>query len=730
MDRPAAWRAFAIDLEAERPFRVGGAAIDPISRDADHPGGRERLQPQPLKVLISLVRRKGEVVTRSELIDSCWDGRIVGEDVINHAISVLRDFARRTGGFWIETVPKAGYRLVEHGGPKSQLPEATKPLWRRKSAILASLAAVAAGSGAFYSMRTARAEPARVAVLPFEASGVELALAEGMSDELLSQLTRTDKVRVVGRISSAQFKDSSRDFRDISRNLDAQYIVDGTVRSVGNQPQISVLLVKGRDGSVVWAQTFKGRADALQPIQAAIGSSVGQMLKIGPLPAAKSAADDRAYELYIRAKSLMRDRNSDGTSKAIELLQQALRIDPNFAPGWAQLAAASHLALKKEVVVDLGGPEPVRMGKREAAHRALKLDPDLAEAHAILGMLYRPTTQARVHLQRAVELAPNDTQALYWWGATYGESGNYKRAGEIMRKTAALDPLWKRPVQEAIASSLVRGDRAAALNYLRVIKTGNPTAAVEVEAQMAFAEADFSHVVQLELTDRHGSWDAGKATAVRTLLSLGFVRETLLIGPFGPFARAVIYGQAPSLSDILQHIRNDADEGDDLPVYGAVTWQLARERRWNDLAAIYDVGLGLMRDVKGSDPDGRYNRQKFAAIYAIALNRVGRNREASKLALSAADAAERTLASGEVPPDILVSIAGTEAILGRKNEALRHLNQAFAMNWRLDEFIMFKIDDRPEFATLRHDARFERLRRIQDAHIAKERSDVLALNIF
>lgn len=78
MDRPAAWRAIAVDLEAERPFRVGGATVDPLSRDASYPGGRERIQPQTLKVLVALARHKGEVVTRSELIDSCWGGRIVG----------------------------------------------------------------------------------------------------------------------------------------------------------------------------------------------------------------------------------------------------------------------------------------------------------------------------------------------------------------------------------------------------------------------------------------------------------------------------------------------------------------------------------------------------------------------------------------------------------------------------------------------------------------------------
>src|SRR5438552_13483553 len=103
----------AIDLATEHPFRVGGASIDPASRDAAFNGTVERLQPQNLKVLVALARNKGEVVTRDELVDLCWDGRFVGDDVINRAISTLRQFAERVGGFEIETVPRLGYRLVE-----------------------------------------------------------------------------------------------------------------------------------------------------------------------------------------------------------------------------------------------------------------------------------------------------------------------------------------------------------------------------------------------------------------------------------------------------------------------------------------------------------------------------------------------------------------------------------------------------------------------------------------
>src|SRR3954447_11920489 len=112
MDRPVSLETRRIDCSSELPFAVGRARIDPPAHEVRIRDKRTRIQPQTLKVLIALHDRIGEVVTRDELIDRCWDGRIVGEDVINRCISLLRRTAE-SGGFTIETVPCAGYRLVD-----------------------------------------------------------------------------------------------------------------------------------------------------------------------------------------------------------------------------------------------------------------------------------------------------------------------------------------------------------------------------------------------------------------------------------------------------------------------------------------------------------------------------------------------------------------------------------------------------------------------------------------
>ena len=102
-----------IDLSSTGRFRVGSAFVDPLAHEATFNGTSERIQPQNLKVLVALAEERESVVTRDELIARCWEGRVIGDDVIHRAISTLRQFAARAGGFTIETVPKAGYRLTE-----------------------------------------------------------------------------------------------------------------------------------------------------------------------------------------------------------------------------------------------------------------------------------------------------------------------------------------------------------------------------------------------------------------------------------------------------------------------------------------------------------------------------------------------------------------------------------------------------------------------------------------
>jgi DNA-binding winged helix-turn-helix (wHTH) protein len=126
LDHSISLRARSVDLSIEPGFVLGRAWVDPEAHEFTIAGKRARMQPRPLKVLVALHDKQGRVVSRDELIDRCWDGRIIGNDVINRCISLLRSFAAESGGFEIETISGAGYRLVEKA-PEAKLEHRPKP---------------------------------------------------------------------------------------------------------------------------------------------------------------------------------------------------------------------------------------------------------------------------------------------------------------------------------------------------------------------------------------------------------------------------------------------------------------------------------------------------------------------------------------------------------------------------------------------------------------------------
>ena len=233
MDSSAAGQAKAIDLEAEPPFRVGGASIDPVSREAEYAGGQERLQPQTLKVLVALTRRRNQVVTRHELVDCCWDGRIVGDDVINRCISLLRDFAERAGGFSIETVPKTGYRLVEA--------EAGSKGWSRRwlAAIGAMLLAAVAAIAVWWPSTGPNATT--VAVIAPDRSRITQELSRSLLTRLGSlQAAKTDSMKLVGLAERS--------------GSDADLIFEVSGTSNRGTTEANVVLLAGKDRSVLWSK--------------------------------------------------------------------------------------------------------------------------------------------------------------------------------------------------------------------------------------------------------------------------------------------------------------------------------------------------------------------------------------------------------------------------------------------------------------------------------------------
>ena len=420
MDRPIAGQTLAIDLENERPFRVGSAAIDPVSREAHHAGGNERLQPQTLKVLISLARRRNQVVTRGELIDCCWDGRIVGDDVINRSILLLRQFAERAGGFTIETVPKSGYRLVEAGSGNKA--------WRHQRLIVAAAILLVMGAAMAFWLRSGGRDATTVAVASADGSKIAQELSRSLLTRLGSlQAAKTNGVKLAGS-------------GDQSREADLIFEVSGT--TAGGAIESNLVLLARQDGSVLWSKEFRQPADKLAELEQQMAFTTGRVLDCaleGRSAEGKQLPLD-TFRLYLNGCAILADAYRVDPKRVIPIFSQVVAQAPKFAPGWGKLILAEAQFVNAEIIFFDRRP---RIPVAEHIAAARKLDPDLPEAF-VAEHLTLPISafDERLRLvERASARHPDNPDILAIRAEFLLAVGRHGEAIDAARRAYELDPL-------------------------------------------------------------------------------------------------------------------------------------------------------------------------------------------------------------------------------------------------------------------------------------------------
>ena len=263
MDAAVASSLRAIDLAAEGPFRVGAAMVDPVSREATLADSLERLQPQHLKVLIALVRGQGRVVTRDELVECCWDGRFVGDDVINRAISTLRKFAERAGGFYIETVPRTGYRLVERSRRNRS------PFWLIGAGVFLALLVAGIAFVEWHHDSGVRQMPT-IAILPFTT-------ASGDASERDVAIDARDSV--AHKLSQSEYRVGLANNVATGSRADPDFVVSADVSGSSDKMVVAVRVEDTVHHAIVYSNRFeseRARADELaEQIGAQVAGSLG-----------------------------------------------------------------------------------------------------------------------------------------------------------------------------------------------------------------------------------------------------------------------------------------------------------------------------------------------------------------------------------------------------------------------------------------------------------------------
>ena len=290
-----------------------------------------------------------------------------------------------------------------------------------------------------------------IAVLPFDNLSRDpdnAFFAEGVQDEILTRLAKVADLKVIARTSTQRFKSAPENLPDIAKQLGALNILEGSVQKVNDQVRVNVQLINALTNAHLWADIYDRKLTDIFAVESDIAKTIAETLQARLTGSEKSAirkeptANEAAYELYLKGKSLWGQRSGDNIPKAIAFYEQAVARDPNYALAYAGLAEAYVL-----LPYYAGARRHDTIPKaREAISTALRLDPNLAEAHTANGkFLYGYEMDIfgalREH-RRAIELQPNDATAHHWLGNDVLISlGRFDEAVAEVKRAIELDPL-------------------------------------------------------------------------------------------------------------------------------------------------------------------------------------------------------------------------------------------------------------------------------------------------
>ena len=325
------------------------------------------------------------------------------------------------------------------------------------------LVLLALGVGGFYWWRTTHPRaPISIAVLPLKNLSPDSAgdyFSDGLTDEIIRNLSIIDGIVVRSQTSSFAFKGTAEKIRDVGKELDVDYVVEGSVLRAGRQLRIDAQLVRVRDDFPLWSERYDRALTDVFAIQDEISRGIvnSLRLKLGR-GRRRYETSTEAYDLYLQARALGIQQGLSGEMQSVPRFEQAIAKDPSFAPAYAGLAAA-RVARSGTAQFDT---RDELAGMQFAAEKALELDPLLAEGHSAMGMVYARQAKWRESeksFRRALELDPNDavTYANFALSLLF-PLGHIQEAIQQLRIAAKNDPLAPR-LRFVLANALMAGGR-------------------------------------------------------------------------------------------------------------------------------------------------------------------------------------------------------------------------------------------------------------------------------
>ncbi len=474
-----------MDQAADSPARLrfGVFEVDLRQGVLTRQGARLPLQDLPFRALVMLLESPGEVVTRDQLRQQLWPQTVIDFDHgLNKAINKIRDVLGDSASHprFVETVARRGYRFladvtvigdtlpvpsqpvpeplpepaptVEPARESAVVPRPRSRPGRYVVAAMVLLLAVGVVTWRVLAGRHAAESMQSLAVLPLEnLSGdpTQDYFADGMTDELITQLAQIGALRVISRSSVMAYRHSSKPLAQIGRELNVQAVVEGSVVSAGPRVRISAQLIRLPDDVHIWADSYEGDLRDTLKLQGEVARAIASQVRVTLSPHeqailhASREVDPAAYRAYLKGRYFWNKRTGTDLRAAIEYFNTAVSTDPGYAEAYAGLADSYALAGDWEYGVL--SPEQAWPLANAAARKALSLDDSLGAAHASLAFaldLYAwEWGTAETEFRRAITLSPNYATAHHWYAFHLLLTGHDQDAINELRKAESLDPL-------------------------------------------------------------------------------------------------------------------------------------------------------------------------------------------------------------------------------------------------------------------------------------------------
>ena len=450
-------------------YRFGMFELDSRAGELRKNGVKLKLQDQPYQVLLKLLEHPGEIVSREVLRAALWhaDTFVDFETGLNTAIKRLRETLGDSADnpTFIETLPRRGYRFIapversNNGESKLARLVSKQEFGSRKKLLsptlliagLAILVLFALNVGGWRDriFRPRRVPIRSLAVLPLQnlsGSPEQEYFADGMTEALITELGKIGALRVISRQSTMQYKGTKKSAQEIAQELNVEAIVEGSVLRVGDRVRTTAQLIAVKPERHLWANSYDRELRDVLALDNEIARAVAKQIKVTLTPedearlGAARKVNPLAHDAYLQGHYFLDRRTKVGVDKALGYFQQAIQLDPDYAPAYANLA---------EVFLVQGLYDPTHqmelLAKSQIASlKALELDDGLSTAHYTLAaqrLRVWNWSGAEAEYRRAIELNPGDATAHAWYADLLITMGRMAEAEVEMQRAQELDPL-------------------------------------------------------------------------------------------------------------------------------------------------------------------------------------------------------------------------------------------------------------------------------------------------